>query len=384
MRSRVRVRCIDGSFRAKVLQLSAGCGISAGRSCGSLFTVYPIQRIVHAAPFTTGCRRRYRLSADSRMESVMISSPPRGSHPFSLTACLLLVLAPLFWAGNVVLARGVADQIPPVTMAFLRWSGAFLFLIPFTWKHVRRDWLPLRAGWRHLLPASLFGIASFNTLLYTATQTTTAINCALMQTVMPAAIILCCFLLYGERISLLQGCGVLLCSAGAGWIVLHGELARLAGLQLLRGDLLMLIAVFCYALYSALLRRRPEVHPLSYLTVTIGLGTLLLVPLFCWEIGRVAAPAVSPTVVGSILYIALFPSIAAYLCWNRGIDLLGPNRAGLFINLIPVFAAGMAMLFLGERLHSYHLVGLLLVAVGMVLFQVQAHRQPPSAGRSSR
>jgi len=229
---------------------------------------------------------------------------------------------------------------------------------------------------------SLFGIACFNTLLYTATQTTTAINCALMQTVMPAAIILCCFLLYGEKISFLQGAGVLLCSAGAGWIVLHGDVARLAGLRLVRGDLLMLIAVFSYALYSALLRRRPQVHPLSYLTVTIALGTLLLVPFLVWERTCVAPFTVSPTVIGSVLYVALFPSIASYLCWNRGIDLLGPNRAGLFINLIPVFAAGMAMLFLGERLRVYHLVGILLVIVGMALFQLQAHRPVVTSERS--
>ncbi len=313
----------------------------------------------------------------------MSNPTARGTHPFSLFACLLLVLAPLFWAGNVVLARGIADQIPPVTLAFLRWFGALLLLLPFTWRHVRRDRLQLSASWRHLLLTSVFGIASFNTLLYTATQTTTAINCALMQTVMPAAIIACCFLLYGERIRLLQGAGVLLCSAGAGWIVLHGELGRLMTLQLVRGDLLMLVAVTCYGLYSALLRRRPEVHPLSYLTVTIGLGTLMLMPLFAWEMSRVAPPVVSSSVVGSLLYVAIFPSIAAYLCWNRGIDLLGPNRAGLFINLIPIFAAGMAMLFLDERLQGYHLVGILLVLVGMTLFQLQAHGRPRLTGGES-
>lgn len=312
----------------------------------------------------------------------MTPSVAGGSRPFSPLACLLLTLAPLFWAGNVVLARGVADQISPFALSFLRWSGALIFLVPFTWRYVRRDWAVLRAGWRHLLLTSIFGIASFNTLLYTATQTTTAINCALMQTVMPAVIILCCFFLYGERISWIQGCGVLLCSFGAGWIVLHGDLDRLTSLRLVQGDLLMLIAVFCYALYSALLRRRPRVHPLSYLTATIGLGSLFLVPLFWWELSRVGAPALSATVIGSLLYVALFPSIASYLCWNRGIDLLGPSRAGLFINLIPVFAAGMAMLFLQEQLRGYHLAGLLLVVVGMVLFQFHARRQTTSKGTS--
>lgn len=293
------------------------------------------------------------------------------SHPG--IAYLLLILPPLFWAGNVVLARGVADQIPPVTMSFLRWATALFFLLPFTWRHIRRDWSGLLQGWGNLLLTSLFGIASFNTLLYTATQTTTAINCALMQSIMPVVIILCCFLLYGDRINPLQVVGVLLCSAGAAWIVLRGELATLVSLNLVKGDVLMLLAVVCYAFYSALLRRRPKVHPLSFLTVTIVLGTLFLVPLFVWEVSRVSLPDWTTTVVGSILYVALFPSIAAYLCWNRGIDQLGANRAGLFINLIPVFAAGMAMVLLDERLQGYHLVGMVMVVAGMLLFQRHSH-----------
>ncbi len=282
---------------------------------------------------------------------------------------MLLLLPPLFWAGNVVLARGVADLIPPVSMSFLRWAGALLFITPFTWAQVWRDRQALMAGWRNLLLTSLFGIASFNTLLYTATQTTTALNCALMQSVMPVAIIVCCFFLYGDRINLAQGLGVVLCSLGAAWIVLHGDWQTLARLDFVEGDLLMLIAIIAYALYSALLRRRPQVHPLSFLTATIALGTLALLPLFLWELSRVDFPAIDLRVTASLLYVALFPSIVAYLCWNRGVELLGANRAGLFINLIPVFAAGMAVLFLGEQFRIYHIVGIVLVVAGMMLFQ---------------
>jgi len=281
----------------------------------------------------------------------------------------LLVLPPLFWAGNVVLARGVVDLIPPVTLSFLRWAGALLFISPLTLHRVWRDRRRLLAGWRILLLTALLGIASFNTLLYTATRTTTALNCALMQSIMPVVIIVCCFFLYGERISLRQLLGVGLCCVGAAWIVLRGEPAALLRLDLVEGDVLMLVAIVSYALYSALLRRRPQVHPLSFLTVIIALGTLMLVPLFVWELSRVEPPAVSLPVVGSVLYVAIFPSLVAYLCWNRGVERLGANRAGLFINLIPVFAAAMAVFFLGERFRGYHLFGMLLVVSGMVLFQ---------------
>ncbi|TYO98487.1 drug/metabolite transporter (DMT)-like permease [Geothermobacter ehrlichii] len=289
-------------------------------------------------------------------------------QPLDAGACFLLVLPPLFWAGNVVLARGVVDLIPPVTLSFLRWAGALFFIAPLTLRRVWRDRYRLLAGWRNLLLTALLGIASFNTLLYTATRTTTALNCALMQSIMPVAIIVCCFFLYGDRISLRQFLGVGLCCAGAVWIVLHGDPAALLRLDLVEGDLLMLIAIVSYALYSALLRGRPPVHPLSFLTVIIALGTLMLVPLFVWELGRVEPPEVTLPVVGSVLYVAIFPSLVAYFCWNRGVERLGANRAGLFINLIPVFAAGMAVLFLGESFHGYHLVGILLVVAGMILF----------------
>jgi len=304
-------------------------------------------------------------------------SPP-GYGPY-----LLLILPPLFWAGNVVLARGLSEQIPPMSMSFLRWATALVFLVPFTWHHLRRDWPLLSGHWKILWLCALFGITSFNSLLYTATQTTTALNCALMQTLMPAAIILCSFLLDRERIGLQQGAGVLLCSLGAIWIVLQGKLLSIGSLKLVAGDLWMLVAIFCYALYSTLLPRRPKIHPLSFLTISIILGTLMLIPPFLLELQLKGPPAANINVLAGILYVALFPSIAAYLCWNRGIELIGANRAGLFINLIPVFAAGMAVLFLGEKFLGFHLVGILMVIAGMAMFQLSGKRviqsrQPPA------
>lgn len=285
---------------------------------------------------------------------------------------LLLLIPPLLWAGNVVLARGVNQLIPPVAMSFLRWGTALLFIAPLTYRHVVRDWSELRRNWKMLSLISLLGISSFNTMLYTAVQTTTAINCALMQTAMPAVIILLTFVLFRERISPGQGVGVVLCMAGSGILVLHGELATLLRMTFVSGDLWMLLAVVCYALYSVLLRYRPKVHPLSFLTATFALGTLFLVPLYLWELTSIGAPDFSATVVMSILYVALGPSVAAYLCWNRGIEQVGANRAGLFINLIPLFASLMAVLWLGESFRAYHGFGLLLICAGLALFNRQA------------
>ena len=285
-------------------------------------------------------------------------------------AYLLLIFPPLFWAGNVVLARGVADLIPPVAMSFWRWAIALALLLPFTWKHVLRDWSGIKEGWKNILLVGLLGISSFNTLLYTAAQTTTAINISLTQSMMPAVIVLISFFLYRERVTRLQMLAVSLCIVGAGYIVMHGEWQRLQQLSFVEGDLIMLLAVCLYALYSVLLRNRPAIHPMSFLTTTFAVGVVTLLPLYLWELGRVAPLQLSGPVIVSLLYVGLFPSIAAYLCWNRGIALIGANRAGLYINLIPLFAALMAILFLGERFQRYHLLGMVFICSGLILFNL--------------
>jgi drug/metabolite transporter (DMT)-like permease len=283
-------------------------------------------------------------------------------------AYLLLILPPLFWAGNTVLARGVAELIPPITLSFWRWVIALALLLPLTWKHVLRDRAGIKRGWKNILLVGLLGITSFNTLLYTAAQTTTAINIALTQSVMPAVIVLISFLLYRERISRVQLLAVLLCIIGPGYIITQGDWNRLQQLSFARGDLLMLLAVCFYALYSVLLRNRPKIHPLSFLTTTFAVGVVTLFPLYLWELGRVAPLQLNGSVAASLLYVGLLPSIAAYLCWNRGIEQVGANRAGLYINLIPLFASLMAIGFLGERFRGFHLVGMVFICAGLLLF----------------
>jgi drug/metabolite transporter (DMT)-like permease len=219
-----------------------------------------------------------------------------------------------------------------------------------------------------MLFLSVVGISGFNTLLYTAVHTTTAINGALIQTTMPAVIILISLAAFKEKVTRLQSLGVGLCILGAVLVVLRGRLSTFLDLSFVRGDLLMLVAVVLYALYSAYLHRRPSIHPLSFLMFTFVLGALGLVPLYLWEISYGPAFGLSLDVVASVLYVAAFPSIVAFFCWNRGVELIGANRAGLFINLIPVFASIMAIIWLGESLKAFHLIGMLLIFGGMVLF----------------
>lgn len=288
---------------------------------------------------------------------------------------LLMILPPLFWAGNATLARFVADLIPPITMSFWRWVIALLVLVPFTWSYVRKDWAKIKQGWKSIILLGVLGIASFNTLLYTAAQTTTAINISLTQSVMPVIIVLISFVLFKDRISLRQLFAILLCTLGAGYIIIRGDMQRLIDMEFVSGDLIMLLAITLYALYSALLRKQPNIHPLSFLTTTFAVGVVFLLPLYLWEIQSAPPLVLSQPVVLSLLYVAFFPSILAYLCWNRGIFEIGANRAGLYINLIPLFVALLAVFFLGEHFQTYHSTGIVLIFSGLLLFNLPLQRK---------
>lgn len=281
---------------------------------------------------------------------------------------LILAIAPLCWAGNIVLARGVIDMIMPLSLAFWRWAVAFLILLPFAWRYAVADWGMVVRHWKIILFLSLTGVTCFNTLLYTAVHTTTAINGALIQTAMPAVIILISLIAFKETVTKRQLFGVALCVLGAGLVVLRGDFSAFFTLALAKGDVLMMVAVVIYALYSAFLRWRPNIHPMSFLIYTFGVGALGLLPLYLWETSGAIPLALNINTVSSILYVAAFPSIIAYLCWNHGVAVIGANRAGLFINLIPVFASILAIFWLGELVKIFHIIGMAFIFVGMVLF----------------
>lgn len=290
------------------------------------------------------------------------------NHRTAALAYVLLTLATLFWAGNAIIGRALYAEIPPVTFAFWRWALASMVLLPFSWHHLRRDWPQTVHAWPTMLMLSVLGVSTFNALLYEAAHTTTATSIALIQTAMPATIVVLSLLLFGERVSLRAGVGVALSITGALVVVAHGSLAVLAHLHFLPGDLLMLLAVLFYALYSVLLRKRPAIHALSFLNVTFVVGALALLPLYLWEYSVRGAPSMRAEVMAAFAYVAIFPSILAYLFWNHGVAAIGANRTGLFMCLVPVFASALAILLLGETLHVFHIVGLGLIVGGFLLF----------------
>jgi drug/metabolite transporter (DMT)-like permease len=218
-----------------------------------------------------------------------------------------------------------------------------------------------------LLLLAATGIAAFNTFVYIGLNTTTALNALLMQSVMPLVILVCTFLLFGERPSRPQLLGIILSLLGVVVIVTAGEPWRIGSIALNIGDLWIFAAVVAYAVYSALLRRRPAVHPLSFLAAIFGLGSAMLAPFVYGESAAGMTLHLDLTTALAVGYVVLFPGVLAYFCWNRGVDLVGANLAGQFMHLLPVFGSVLAILLLGEAFRAYHAAGAVLIFAGIVL-----------------
>jgi len=291
---------------------------------------------------------------------------------YSLKAYLLLTLAVLFWSGNVVIARLLYNDISAVALSCGRWWLATVILLPFVWQHLRRDADVLLKHWRYIALMGLLGVSLFNTLLYQSAQTTTSNNIALIQTTMPAMIILLAVVLYREKSGMLAMMGIALSIGGAVLVVTQGQWSVLSEMKFVSGDLLMLVANLVYACYSVLLRKMPDLHPSAFLGATFISGSLLLIPLFAWDLTLHPLPEINTTLSYSLLYVAIFPSIASYLFWNRGIAMIGASLSGFFICLLPIFTAVLAAIFLNESLLWYHFTGLLLIVSGFMLFQAKS------------
>lgn len=280
---------------------------------------------------------------------------------------LLMLLPGLFWAGNAIVARSMAGEIPPIGLAFWRWTAAALLIWPFAWTHLRRDAPVMLRNWPVMVVLSALGISVFNTFLYLGAQTTTAINLVMLQTTMPVMVVVATFLLFRERVTKFQAAGIAVSLAGALTLISHGDPAVLTHFNFTQGDLWMLAAVLSYAAYTALLRLRPAVHGLSFAFASFAVGAALLVPFYVAETLWDRPMPVTAASVLAVGYVAIFASILAYLAFNRTVELVGANTAGLTVHLVPVFGTVLAVLLLGETFHPYHGIGVALIATGLLL-----------------
>jgi drug/metabolite transporter (DMT)-like permease len=300
----------------------------------------------------------------------MSASDPASSHASPVNwlvnqPYLLLNITALCWAGNAIVGRLAAGHIPPVTLSFLRWSIAFLIILPFAWKHLVRDWNAIRGRLGLMILISVTGIGAFNTLQYWALEYTQALNTLLLQSAGPLIVAVWSLVLLGVRLSLAQAAGVLLSLTGVLVILLHGDLTTLSSIEFNKGDIIFTVAMVIFGLYSVLTLKRPQIHGLSFAAFTFGCGAACLIPLLIWELSARPVMQINTANLLSLFYVAVFPSTLAYLCFNRGVQLIGANRAAPFFHVVPLFGSVMAMVFLGERPQLFHVIGFALVLTGV-------------------
>jgi drug/metabolite transporter (DMT)-like permease len=293
------------------------------------------------------------------------SAAPSPGHWLANQPYLLLSITALCWAGNAIVGRLAAGHIPPVTLSFLRWSLAFLIILPFAWKHLRQDWPAIRARLGTMIVLSVTGIGAFNTLQYWALEHTQALNTLLLQSAGPLFVAIWSLILLGVRLTLAQAGGIVLSLTGVLVILLHGDLTALTSIEFNKGDVIFTAALVIFGFYSVLTLRRPKIHGLSFVGFTFGCGAACLIPLLIWELLMRPVMALDATNLLSLFYVAVFPSTVAYLCFNRGVHLIGANRAAPFFHLVPVFGSVMAIAFLGERPQAFHIIGFALVLTGV-------------------
>ena len=278
---------------------------------------------------------------------------------------LLLSITALCWAGNAIVGRLAAGHIAPVTLSFLRWSFAFLIILPFAWRHLVRDWNAIRGRLGVMIVLSITGIGAFNTLQYWALEHTQALNTLLLQSAAPLVVAVWSLALLGVRLTLAQAAGVLLSMAGVLIILMHGDLTKLSNIEFNIGDLIFIVALAIFGIYSVLSLKRPNIHGLSFVAFTFGAGAACLIPLFIWELFARPLMQLDTANLLTLAYVALFPSTIAYLCYNRGVQLIGANRAAPFFHVVPVFGTVMSIIFLGEHPQAFHFIGFALVLTGV-------------------
>lgn len=302
------------------------------------------------------------------------ASAPRARR-YTASPYLLLTLTALFWAGNWVIARGLQGTMSPVAMAFWRWFGALLVLLPYVARALVAERAALARHWKILTALAVLGVGAFNTLSYTGLRYTTASTGVLLNSVTPVLILAVAHAWLGEKVRKAQAFGVALSLAGILVIVARGEWQALVRLSLNPGDLWILGAVTAWAIYTVLLRWRPrELSSRAFTGALIGIGVVAVAPLFAWDYAAGARTQWSLHAVAAVAYFAVFPSVLAYFFWNAAVARVGGNRAGVFLHLVPLFGTALSVVFLRETLAWYHYAGAALIFGGIYAASRVPHR----------
>ncbi|GDY25287.1 multidrug DMT transporter permease [Agarivorans sp. Toyoura001] len=284
-----------------------------------------------------------------------------------LLAYGLLVLPPLFWAGNFVTGRYISDQVPAMSLSYWRWTLAMLIAMPLLYSSMWRQRAVIKANWLRISTLACLGVAGFNSCVYIGLQSTTATNALIINSMIPIFILLVSWLALKQKISARQLLGIGLSFVGVLALLVKGQWQQLASLSINQGDAWIVLSSLVWALYSIGLRFKPaDLGGAAFLGCTLVVGSLVLSP-FYWLNLPQAAFNLSSDAMAALAYVAIFPSLLAYLAWNYGVKIVGANLAGQYIHLMPLFGAVLSVSFLGEQLAAYHALGAMFIAAGLLV-----------------
>jgi len=284
-------------------------------------------------------------------------------------AYLFLILTTFFWAGNFIVGKAASlFDIPPFTLNFYRWTFAWLILAPFTLKEIIGKKNYIIENIKLILILGITSITIFNSIVYYSLNFTQVISGVLMISTIPVMIIVFCWLLKIEKTNIYQILGVIFSLSGVVVIITKAKLSILLNLNFNKGDLWMVVAMFSWALYSALLRKKKlEISQLSLLQTIISTGLVFLLPAYLIELSFGYKANINLPFVLTLSYVVLFPGLASFILWIKGISIIGSNRSGIFLHLIPIFSTMMAIIIFKEKFMIYHLIGAILIITGIIL-----------------
>tara|TARA_Y100001970_G_scaffold104155_1_gene130477 strand:- start:4255 stop:5148 length:894 start_codon:yes stop_codon:yes gene_type:complete len=290
-------------------------------------------------------------------------------------AYLLLILATLFWSGNFIVGKfATLFQIPPLTLNVLRWISVWFILLPFTYKEIYKNLPIIKKNWFIISFMGVITISTFNSVVYYALNFTQVINAVLVLAAIPAATIVLSSIMKIEKTNSFQLFGLLLSIIGIGTIISNGEIQKILSLNFNKGDLWMIVCVLSWSLYSTLLKKNKfKFSQFSLIQLMVTVGIVFLIPQYFYEKSIGLEISINKAFLLILFYVVIFPAIAAYYCWQKGIAIIGPNRSSMFIQLMPLFSAVMAIMIFQEKFEIYHFVGAIFILTGIYLSNRKIH-----------
>ncbi len=284
-------------------------------------------------------------------------------------AYTFLIFATLFWSGNFIVGKfATLFEIPPLTLNFYRWAMVWFILIPFTFKEILHKKKYIKKNWLLISFMGIITISTFNSVVYFALNYTQVINAVLMLAGIPAAVMILSSIMRIERANIFQLVGLILSVMGIGTIISNADIQKILSLNFNKGDLWMLVCVLSWSLYSTLLKKKKfELSQFTFIQLMVTVGLIFLIPQYFYERSIGLEVSIDKFFIAILLYVVIFPAIAAYYCWQKAIELIGPNRSAIFVQLMPLFSALMAIFIFKEKFQLYHFIGGAFIVSGIYL-----------------